>query len=89
MVQEERDMIVVFPHAYHCGFNHGFNIAESTNFAMPRWVEYGKRFRGCLCGDKDKAVSVDMVVEKTLENYNMMFLLLFALYSFVFFMILI
>jgi len=24
VVQEERDMIVVFPHAYHCGFNHGY-----------------------------------------------------------------
>lgn len=60
VVQEERDMIVVFPHAYHSGFNHGFNIAESTNFALQRWIEYGKRFRGCLCGDKDKAVVVDM-----------------------------
>jgi len=60
VVQEERDMIVVFPHAYHSGFNHGFNIAESTNFALPRWIEYGKRFRGCLCGDKDQAVVVNM-----------------------------
>lgn len=60
VVQEERDMIIVFPHAYHCGFNHGFNIAESTNFALPRWIEYGKRFRGCLCGDKDQAVVVNM-----------------------------
>ena len=38
VVQEERDLIVVFPHAYHSGFNHGFNIAESTNFALPRWA---------------------------------------------------
>jgi len=60
VVQEERDMIIVFPHAYHSGFNHGFNIAESTNFALPRWIEYGKRFRGCLCGDKDNAVVIHM-----------------------------
>jgi len=49
MVQEERNFIVVFPHAFHAGFNHGFNIAEAANFALPRWVEYGKRFRSCCC----------------------------------------
>lgn len=61
MIQEERDMIVVFPHAYHAGFNHGFNMAESTNFALERWIDYGKRFRGCCCGDRDTTVKVDMV----------------------------
>ena len=43
VVQEERNAIIVFPYAYHSGFNHGFNIAESTNFALKRWIEYGKR----------------------------------------------
>jgi len=60
MVQEERNMIIVFPHAYHSGFNHGFNMAESTNFALPRWVEYGKRFRDCLCRGQDDEVSIDL-----------------------------
>jgi len=60
MTQEERNMIIVFPHAYHSGFNHGYNIAESTNFALPRWVEYGKRFRDCVCRDNEDEVSFNL-----------------------------
>ncbi len=58
MVHEARSIIVVFPYAYHSGFNHGFNIAESTNFATERWIEYGKRHRPCDC--MTKTVKVDM-----------------------------
>lgn len=60
VVQEERDLIVVFPHAYHSGFNHGFNIAEASNFGTPGWVEHGKRHRPCTCVDSDKVILLDM-----------------------------
>jgi len=60
VVQEERDMIVVWPHAYHSGFNHGFNIAEASNFGTPKWIEYGMRYRPCMCADADRVVKVDM-----------------------------
>ena len=31
-----------------------------NSFRLFRWVEYGKRFRGCLCTDRDTAVTVNM-----------------------------
>lgn len=49
VIQEAGHIIITFPFGYHSGFNHGFNCAESTNFAFERWIEYGKRAQQCLC----------------------------------------
>lgn len=43
ITQEAGEFMVTFPYSYHAGYNHGYNCAESTNFATERWVEYGKR----------------------------------------------
>lgn len=42
VTQEAGEFMITFPYGYHAGFNHGFNCAESTNFATLRWIDYGK-----------------------------------------------
>ncbi|TRY71946.1 hypothetical protein TCAL_03931 [Tigriopus californicus] len=64
VIQEERDIIVVFPYAYHSGFNHGYNIAESTNFASERWIEYGKRHRSCDCSRNQVKMDMSVFVKR-------------------------
>lgn len=58
MVQRAGDIIITFPGSYHFGFNTGFNCAESTNFAVPEWVPFGKQAKICMC--HPHSVRIDM-----------------------------
>ena len=42
-VQRKNQIVITLPRGYHGGFSHGFNYAESSNFALPTWLEYGSR----------------------------------------------
>ncbi|CAG0885796.1 unnamed protein product [Darwinula stevensoni] len=64
IVQYPGEFMITFPYGYHSGFNTGYNCAESTNFAMPRWVEYGKRAVQCTCQDDMVRISMDTFVRR-------------------------
>uniref|UniRef100_A0A336LR10 CSON001564 protein n=1 Tax=Culicoides sonorensis TaxID=179676 RepID=A0A336LR10_CULSO len=64
VTQEAGDIMITFPFGYHAGFNHGFNCAESTNFALERWIEYGKRALQCHCSKDMVRISMDCFVKR-------------------------
>uniref|UniRef100_A0A674EN46 [histone H3]-trimethyl-L-lysine(9) demethylase n=1 Tax=Salmo trutta TaxID=8032 RepID=A0A674EN46_SALTR len=66
ITQEPGEFMVTFPYSYHAGFNHGFNCAESTNFATERWIEYGKQAMLCTCRKDMVKISMDLFV----KNYQ-------------------
>ena len=64
MTQFEGEFMITFPYGYHSGFNYGYNCAESTNFALERWIEYGKHSIKCMCRDDMVKISMDPFVSK-------------------------
>ncbi|XP_055374308.1 probable lysine-specific demethylase 4A [Condylostylus longicornis] len=71
ITQEPGEFMITFPFGYHAGFNHGFNAAESTNFATARWIEYGKRASQCHCRKDMVKISMETFVRRFQpERYN-------------------
>ncbi|KAG5185551.1 lysine-specific demethylase 4A-like protein [Tribonema minus] len=60
-LQSEGEIIITWPASYHCGFNHGFNIAESSNFAIERWLKEGRRAGFCKCRPHSVRIDVGTV----------------------------
>uniref|UniRef100_F6XFJ7 [histone H3]-trimethyl-L-lysine(9) demethylase n=1 Tax=Ciona intestinalis TaxID=7719 RepID=F6XFJ7_CIOIN len=63
ITQEAGEFVITFPYGYHAGFNHGFNCAESTNFASERWIDYGKIADRCSCRTDTVSIDMDIFVQ--------------------------
>jgi hypothetical protein len=61
--------VITFPGSYHFGFNTGFNIAESTNFAVPEWIPLGMQADICMCHPHSVRIQMDRV-RSLLESYE-------------------
>lgn len=58
LVQHAGEFVVTFPRGYHAGYNLGFNCAESVNFALESWVEWG--LKAAFCGCVNDSVRIDV-----------------------------
>ncbi|KAI9293225.1 JmjC-domain-containing protein [Neoconidiobolus thromboides FSU 785] len=60
------EFMITFPNGYHSGYNLGFNIAESVNFATEEWIELGRKAKKCEC--LDDTVCIDMSIFESFET---------------------
>lgn len=66
MIQNPNEYIVSLSGGYHCGFNSGWNEAESINFGSERWIKLFPDFEPCEC--KDERTSNMKMVKEILSN---------------------
>ncbi|OLY84041.1 DNA damage-responsive transcriptional repressor RPH1 [Smittium mucronatum] len=59
VVHNAGEFMITFPYGYHSGYNMGFNLAESTNFALDRWIEIGKKANFCQCIPDSVKINMD------------------------------
>lgn len=64
VVHREGQFVITFPIGYHSGYNLGYNCAESVNFAIENWLQYGKTSRKCQCEADSVFIDVDWFVRK-------------------------
>lgn len=60
LVHHAHEFVITYPYGYHSGYNLGFNCAESVNFAMPSWIEIGRRADYCRCALAQESVHFDV-----------------------------
>ena len=57
-----REFVVTLPAVYHAGFNHGYNIAESVNFANDPWLPHSLLAKPCTCVPDSVVIDVALLL---------------------------
>lgn len=61
-VHYQNEFMITFPYGYHSGFNFGYNVAESVNFATEAWLPFGRESKKCRCISDSVGIDVDQLV---------------------------
>jgi hypothetical protein len=67
-LQSAGEFVVTKCAGYHSGFNLGFNCAESVNFAIKDWVDFGLVARYCKCDKDNLRLDMDTFVLEDTNN---------------------
>ena len=66
--QKQGEFVLTFGSVYHQGFNHGFNVAESVNFAVPQWLPEFPKFTYCKCHKDNLRIDPQFFCENLLKS---------------------
>lgn len=58
IIHRQNEFIITYPYGYHAGFNYGYNLAESVNFAIDDWFPMGKESKHCECISDAVAINI-------------------------------
>ncbi|CAH6722500.1 DNA damage-responsive transcriptional repressor Rph1p [[Candida] jaroonii] len=61
VIHYEHEFIITYPYGYHAGFNYGYNLAESVNFALDDWLPIGEKTSKCECISDAVAINVKQI----------------------------
>lgn len=64
IIHRQKEFVITFPYGYHAGFNYGYNLAESVNFAIEEWLEIGKKAGKCMCVEDSVGIDVGKLANK-------------------------
>jgi hypothetical protein len=63
-VHNQGEFMITYPYGYHAGFNYGYNLAESVNFALDDWFPIGKVTKKCECISDSVGINVEELLCK-------------------------
>ncbi|ODV90883.1 hypothetical protein CANCADRAFT_18236, partial [Tortispora caseinolytica NRRL Y-17796] len=58
IVHRAGEFMLTYPYGYHAGFNYGYNVAESVNFALESWLDIGLISQKCTCISDSVGINV-------------------------------
>ncbi|KAK6203441.1 JmjC domain, hydroxylase-domain-containing protein [Scheffersomyces amazonensis] len=64
IIHNEGEFMITYPYGYHAGFNYGYNLAESVNFALDDWFSIGKETKKCECISDAVNINIEQLICK-------------------------